>query len=82
MIAAFLSNHDPHVSYDDLEIMEGYCGEWNSHFSGLKPKKQLGHKKELGRPVFWKEGSMGNKPWKKESWVIPSIAEEMSDTRD
>ena len=48
MIAAFLSSHDPHISYDDLEIVRGYCGEWNNHLSGLKPKKQLGHRKELG----------------------------------
>ena len=39
MIAAFFSNHDPHVNYDDLEIVGGYCGEWNSHYLGLKPKK-------------------------------------------
>ena len=48
MIAAFLSNHNHHISYDDLEIMGGYHREWNSHLSGLKPTKQLGHKKELG----------------------------------
>ena len=33
-----------------------YCEEWNNHFSGLKPKKQLGHKKDLGLAyVSWKE---------------------------
>ena len=39
MIAAFFSNHNPHASYDDLEIVRGYCGGWNGHHSSLKPKK-------------------------------------------
>ena len=26
LIATFSRNHDPYVSYDDLEIMKGYCG--------------------------------------------------------
>ena len=30
------------------------CGEWNSHLSGLKPKKRLGHGKELGLAYVFK----------------------------
>jgi len=31
-----------------VHIQNHYCEEWNSHLLGLKPKKQLGHGKELG----------------------------------
>ena len=39
IIATFFSNHDPHVNYDDLEIVGDYCGEWDGLHLGQKPKK-------------------------------------------
>ena len=50
-------NHDPHVSYDDLKIMWGYCGEWNGLYSGLEPKKLLGHKEIVGLSL-WAKGKV------------------------
>lgn len=48
MIAMILLNHNPHVINHDLEIVGGYCREWSSLYSGLKPKKLLGHEKVVG----------------------------------
>ena len=54
MIAMIFSNHDPHISNDDLEIMRGYCGKWNSLYSSLKPIKLLGHRKVVGPSLYVK----------------------------
>ena len=48
-------NHDPHISNDDLKIMGGYYGEWNSLYLDLEPKKLLGHRKIVG-PGLCAEG--------------------------
>ena len=55
MIATISLNHDPHISNDDLKIMGGYYGEWNSLYLDLEPKKLLGHRKIVG-PGLCAEG--------------------------
>ena len=48
-------NHDPYISNDDLKIVKGYCGEWNSLYSDLEPKKLMSHGKVVGLGL-WVEG--------------------------
>lgn len=71
MIATILLNHDPHVIDDDLEIVRGYCGEWNSLYSGLEPKKLLDHRKVVG-PGLCAEGKAQRVITYKraKSWVV------------
>ena len=56
-------------------------GEWNSLYSGLKPKNLLGHGKVV-RPGLYAKGKAQRvinheREW---NWVIPSVADKMSDT--
>jgi len=78
----FFLNHDPHVSYYDLEIVGDYCREWNSHTPSLKPRDQLGHEKELGLTYVQKESSVDSAPCKENSRAIPSITGKTSDVKD
>ena len=48
-----------------------YCGEWNSLYSDLKPKKLLGHKKVVG-PGLCAEGKAQREiiHERVESWIV------------
>ena len=45
----FFTNHDPHFSNNDLEIVEGYCGEWKSPCADFEPIDRLGRRNKLGQ---------------------------------
>ena len=45
----FFTNHDPHFSNNDLEIVEGYCGEWKSPCADFEPIDKLGRRNKLGQ---------------------------------
>ena len=49
LMIRFFTNHDPYFSNNDLEIVEGYCGEWKSPCVDFEPIDRLGRRNKLGQ---------------------------------